>query len=961
MSSLIVLLLLIPGGRQIRAQKSVPDRIYALPSRLAEQKTSILSADALIKMEGTGRSGPAGKSNLLQISAQVLIKNFLETNKSWFGLTNVQDELKLTRIRRSPGGEHFTYDAYLQNIPVFHSQIVVSTNNRNEICFIMSNYRSTLQLTRTVPDLTAAQALKIAREYLDVRGFMHSEPELKLMVFETTASGARLAYRIRLGISDPLGDWQLFVDAASGEILEIRNALRYQSGSEGSGAVWIPDPLTMAEKYYGSDGYSDNNDQNSQVLNDRRLIVPLHDLHTDNTGNYILEGPYIKLSDKYDPPDVFPSRADPDSFIFTRDQQEFEDVMVYYHADQSYRRLMSLGFSSEALAALQADPHGHYSGVYEDNSFYSPLGNFCVFGEVGVDDAEDATVIWHEYTHAIQRNISNVQFSAAGETFSLLEGAADYWAASYKRRLSEFEWPQLFLWDAGIRSAAGDATFWSGRRCDKDWHYPEDYSLYDGTHEGGQIWSSALMRIWADLGADVTDALFLLSHYYWSETPGFPEAAESIIQADRDLFESSHLAVLTTWFDHFGFIDRTDYLPRIIHSKHSDTEDLTGPYPITCRILAGEAALDPQGLWLFWQTDSLQADSARLIPAAGDEFSAEIPGTGNPAMFSYFLKAVDLGKQIVFYPSAAPAGRCIFYTGPDTLLPLIEHQRLEDQLLLNWPPEISAAVIDNLGIDSVWVEYYVQKADSLKSFYLQAQDSNLYAGRFLPESGGMKDGDTIHYRIIARDLSSLKNQRRLPAEGFYHFVIYQTPLPPQNLQVLDRDDKVILGWEENQQKVPVYYNVYRTDNGLNFTLLDSTRRSPFIDTTAYLGGTYHYYLTTVFEGWESPPSDTIKVIVEAVVAVENDLRKPRAFRLAQNYPNPFNPKTIINYELPMSNYVNLSIYNLLGQKVATLVDKKQAAGRYQVLWDASGVASGVYLYRLNAGDFIETKKLILLR
>jgi len=87
---------------------------------------------------------------------------------------------------------------------------------------------------------------------------------------------------------------------------------------------------------------------------------------------------------------------------------------------------------------------------------------------------------------------------------------------------------------------------------------------------------------------------------------------------------------------------------------------------------------------------------------------------------------------------------------------------------------------------------------------------------------------------------------------------------------------------------------------------------------------------------------------------------PSSFTLEQNYPNPFNPVTIINYRLPMSSEVQLSIYNLLGQKVATLVDRKQKAGTYQVEWDASAFASGIYYYRIQAGEFQDVKKMILL-
>jgi predicted GH43/DUF377 family glycosyl hydrolase len=94
---------------------------------------------------------------------------------------------------------------------------------------------------------------------------------------------------------------------------------------------------------------------------------------------------------------------------------------------------------------------------------------------------------------------------------------------------------------------------------------------------------------------------------------------------------------------------------------------------------------------------------------------------------------------------------------------------------------------------------------------------------------------------------------------------------------------------------------------------------------------------------------------------EEELLLPQAFNLIQNYPNPFNPTTKINYELPIANYVDLSIYNLLGQKMVALVDEKQNAGYHQVEWDASGFASGVYYYRIEAGKFVDVKKMILLR
>ena len=88
---------------------------------------------------------------------------------------------------------------------------------------------------------------------------------------------------------------------------------------------------------------------------------------------------------------------------------------------------------------------------------------------------------------------------------------------------------------------------------------------------------------------------------------------------------------------------------------------------------------------------------------------------------------------------------------------------------------------------------------------------------------------------------------------------------------------------------------------------------------------------------------------------------PEAIRLEQNYPNPFNPVTIINYQLPIDNWVTLKVYNLLGQEVEALVNGMQNAGYKSVSWDASGAASGVYICRLQTRAFAATRKLILLR
>ncbi len=88
---------------------------------------------------------------------------------------------------------------------------------------------------------------------------------------------------------------------------------------------------------------------------------------------------------------------------------------------------------------------------------------------------------------------------------------------------------------------------------------------------------------------------------------------------------------------------------------------------------------------------------------------------------------------------------------------------------------------------------------------------------------------------------------------------------------------------------------------------------------------------------------------------------PKVYRLEQNYPNPFNPTTTIRFALPKRSHVTLRLYDLLGRGVGTLVDEELEGGEYKVLFDARGLPSGVYIYRLVAEGFVETRKLMLLK
>jgi len=129
----------------------------------------------------------------------------------------------------------------------------------------------------------------------------------------------------------------------------------------------------------------------------------------------------------------------------------------------------------------------------------------------------------------------------------------------------------------------------------------------------------------------------------------------------------------------------------------------------------------------------------------------------------------------------------------------------------------------------------------------------------------------------------------------------------------------------------------------------------------------HHSLMFIYNRRSNPEQLAFDNVVPAYEGVSVALsgargqQLPTVFSLAQNYPNPFNPATEINFGLPVPSNVQLTVYNVLGQTVTTLVDGELPAGNHTITWDASSVSSGVYFYRLTTNQFVETKKMMLLK
>jgi len=348
-----------------------------------------------------------------------IARQYLSRHYSLFGLSPDTKELSVQTVQTSPGGQHVRFTQTYNDIPVYGGDVVVSINKGSEVTFVVNNSKKINTFPSTQASLSPDDAASLAFTELqaDNSGTLTQSPKLVLVADEDLQ---RLAYRLSIVAENPRGDWEYLIDAENGAVLQKLNRIVYDEKSqptsaiEGSGYVFNPNPLITAGKIYGSTGLKDNNNATSTQLDEQRLLAPLHDL-TLNGSTVTLTGPFVTIEDWQNPPTTVITASHPDSFRFHRNETGFEDVNVYFHIDSSQRYIQSLGFDNIQNLPMSADAHGMNS---EDNSAFYPSLNALSFGDGGVDDAEDAEVILHEYGHAIQEGTVHGWGGGEEEIFS---------------------------------------------------------------------------------------------------------------------------------------------------------------------------------------------------------------------------------------------------------------------------------------------------------------------------------------------------------------------------------------------------------------------------------------------------------------------------------------------------------------------------------------------------------------
>lgn len=335
-------------------------------------------------------------------------------------------------------------------------------------------------------------------------------------------------------------DYTLFFDRNGHRLDSISHARYFGIDTFVHGRVFNPDPLSSQGFFYGN-GYIDNQDNDAAWFAPAYYTVKVPARFNAITQVFELKNNWVSL-EEFEAPLIPPVQQINQSFLFNRSESGFEDVMVMHHIMQCRKRLNELGYNQLMNLPVHVDAHAQFGS---DNSVFVRNGGDPAlrFGTGGVDDAEDADVILHEYAHGLSWSANgNANFSF--ERSALDEGLADYWATSYSRRIHSFRWDDVFTWD-------GHNEFWNGRTASSTQLYPSNGNLY----QVGEIWNAVLSKLWSDIGGDIVDRLQLESMFFYTEQTTLPEAARFLIEADTLLYNGIHTPIICQRFQQQGILN----------------------------------------------------------------------------------------------------------------------------------------------------------------------------------------------------------------------------------------------------------------------------------------------------------------------------------------------------------------------------------------------------------------------
>jgi hypothetical protein len=493
----------------IAAAATVTVALPALAAPRAAERLDLLAAHTAYGDLGPGRGDPRA------VAARTL--------KAFAGRLHVDAaRFRFDTVQQSPIGTHVRGVEVRGGVPVYGTAALVSIVDGRvwQVSAYGAGNVAGGPVASPVPALTAlTSALRAAHVTTTL---VPSNVDRVLM---PVAGRLVDTYRVGVLAERPAVARTFDVAAADGRVLAVTDDNAYV---DGTATVFDPNPVVTSRntalREPGVDVAGADTDLDSAELTKQLKTLPLKGLSATDLAAGKLTGPWVDV--------VGPTLPSTDGkFTFTRGMPGFEATMVYAHLDRLQRYIQSLGFTPQRETGVNAEPQTVVTARAEtyDNSFYQPANDVIVYGTGGVDDAEDAEVIVHEYGHAIH-DAQVPGWGVSHEGGSMGEGWGDFLAASYYARTSGgFGDLCVAEWDSTSYSSTKPPCL---RRMDSRKKYPDD--MANEVHADGEMWSATLWRLRALLPgtavqkSDNVLRLVLTSHFLLTKNAGFGDAVAAL-------------------------------------------------------------------------------------------------------------------------------------------------------------------------------------------------------------------------------------------------------------------------------------------------------------------------------------------------------------------------------------------------------------------------------------------------
>src|SRR2546423_2810518 len=432
-----------------------------------------------------------------------------------------EDGLTLVAVRGSLLATHYWYRQTYQGHPVLGGFYARHVERGTGAVAVTDGRQRVGALARTLAVVAEGDARAVA-------GRAGGRPYRSELVVVPGASSV-LAWDVT---SDSgRGSMRTVVAAATGAVLAVESLIKHV---DGSGRVFEPNPVVALQ----NEALTDANNADLAAFGPAYKNVTLTRL--DGSGQ--LRGSFAaNVSSRA-------VKSATNAFVFNRSQAGFEQTMGYYHINRAQEYIQSLGFTDVNNEGQKY----RTTGLNDDNSFYDPATDRITYGTGGVDDAEDAEVIWHEYGHAIQ-DAQVPGFGSTEESGAIGEGFGDYWAftmsTAVSRNTAATPLACIADWDSTSYTTGTPHCL---RRVDGAKVYPRD--VEGEVHADGEIWSRALFDIHAALGRTNANRVILESQFSFAPDTTFRAAAQATVATAQQMLGTAAANACRTAFHNRGIL-----------------------------------------------------------------------------------------------------------------------------------------------------------------------------------------------------------------------------------------------------------------------------------------------------------------------------------------------------------------------------------------------------------------------